>query len=60
MEQEGFIFIQPEEMTKYLVKCEGHYGEAWFTNGKFIFNNYYQTDDAIIVERLGTPKEIFK
>lgn len=58
--QNSFEFIKPEDKTKYFVKCEGYIGEAWFMNGKFIFNNYYYTDKAVIIERIGTPKEVFK
>lgn len=48
--QQGFEFITPEDKTKYLVKFEGHKGEAWYMDGKFIFNNYYQTDKAQLLK----------
>lgn len=54
------LITEPEENTKYLVKYRGQEREAWFMGGKFNFNNYFQIENAEIIERIGKPEEIFK
>lgn len=51
--------IIPEDRTKYLVKFRGKEREAWYMGDVFIFDNYYQTKEATIIERLGSEEEIF-
>ena len=52
--------IKPKDRTKYLVKFRGQEREAWYMGDTFIFNNYYQTKEATIIERLGSEEEVFK
>lgn len=67
--QESFTFIQPEDRTKYLIKyrykCEKGtirtaMDHAWFMDGVFILDSYYQTKEATIIERIGNEEEVFR
>ena len=60
MNQPGFEFITPVERTRYLVAYNGGSAKAWFIGGLFIFDGYRVEKDCEIIERIGTPEEVFK
>jgi hypothetical protein len=49
-----------EDKCKYIVKHNGNINTAWHSFGVFTFNNYRQEKNCDVLERIGTPKEVFK
>lgn len=50
-----------EDYTKYLIKHKGRIAECWLMSGEFHTQNYgvIPFAEAEIIERIGTPEEIF-
>lgn len=52
-----------EDFTRYLVRYRGKIHPCWrMRKDVWIFDNYQQVDDdkVEVLERIGTPEEIFK
>lgn len=60
MIQSKLVFFKPEHRVKYLIDVHGSPVSAWFMGGKFILDNYHIVEDAEIIKRIGSEKEIFK